>query len=184
MTHDLAAIEREYRTGQLSNRELGRQQGVSEAAVRKWAKLYGWTRDLSAAVRNRVREELVRDAVRANGCELMGVVPSDAAIVDEAAGRGVAIVRIHRRDIQATRQAVADLLEEVATAGKLCEVSTDEGVPVAKPLLRVTDRAQVIAYLSQALARLVPMERIAWALDDGEPTEKTYEERLRALCSG
>ena len=99
-TPDWPAIEREFRAGQLSIKELGRQHSVSDTAIRKRAKALGWTRDLSGAVRTLVRESLVREEVRANQSELTGVVPSEAAIVDAAAARGVEVVRSHRRDIK------------------------------------------------------------------------------------
>jgi hypothetical protein len=49
-------------------------------------------------MRSRVRESLVREGVRAN--LIAGVRPSEAAIVDAAAARGVEVVRSHHRDIQ------------------------------------------------------------------------------------
>ena len=57
--HDWDAIEREYRAGQLSIKELARQHKLSDTAIHKRAKAKGWTRDLSSAVRTRVRESLV-----------------------------------------------------------------------------------------------------------------------------
>jgi len=48
---DWEAIEREYRAGQLSIREIGRKHGVSDTAVRKEAKARGWVRGEAAPVR-------------------------------------------------------------------------------------------------------------------------------------
>ena len=64
--HDWDAIERAYRAGQLSIKELARQHKLSDTAIHKRAKAKGWTRDLSGAVRTRVRESLVCEGVRAN----------------------------------------------------------------------------------------------------------------------
>lgn len=152
-TPDLERVERDYRAGQLSNRAIARQHGRSETWVRKLAKAMGWTHDLAGAVRHRVRESLVRDGVRANQCELMGVVPSDAAIVDEAAAIGVAVVRSHRADIGALREAAAGLLDELRL---------DLG-------LKITDRSLVISHLSRTMALLVPLERECFGLDDDRP---------------
>jgi hypothetical protein len=41
---DWEAIERDYRSGSMSNRELGRWYQISESAIRKRAKAHGWTR--------------------------------------------------------------------------------------------------------------------------------------------
>lgn len=55
---DWAAVERDYRTGSLTDRELGRLYGCSHTAVQKHAKAGGWQRDLSAAVRSAARAKL------------------------------------------------------------------------------------------------------------------------------
>ena len=60
---DWEAIEREYRAGQLSVREIARTSGVTETAIRKHAKADGWTRALAEKVREAVREKLVRGRI-------------------------------------------------------------------------------------------------------------------------
>jgi hypothetical protein len=47
---------------------IGRQHSLSDTAIRKRAKANGWTRDLSGAVRSRVRESLVRAGWFARTC--------------------------------------------------------------------------------------------------------------------
>lgn len=39
---DWEAIERDYRSGQFTDRELGEKYGITHAAVQKWAKREGW----------------------------------------------------------------------------------------------------------------------------------------------
>jgi hypothetical protein len=172
ITPDLGAVERDYRAGQISHREIGRQHGRSESWVRKLAKREGWTRDLAGAVRHRVRESLVREGVRANQCEQMGVEPSDAAIVDEAAAIGVAVVRSHRRDIEALREAAAGLLGELFHSHRPPQTDAPpqadgppEGVEKWVPIPLI-HRSRVICDLSAAMARLVPLERQAFGLDE------------------
>lgn len=61
-------IEADYRAGVKSVRQIAREHGLLEAAIRKRAKLEGWTRDLSAAIQAKadelVRNEAVRTEVR------------------------------------------------------------------------------------------------------------------------
>ena len=86
------AIEREYRTGQLSLREIGRQHAVTDTAIRKHAKQHGWQRDLSDRVRREVRNEIVRSAVR----EKLSREPlSDEEIVSVGRDRGAKAVQGH-----------------------------------------------------------------------------------------
>ena len=162
---DWPAIERYYRAGTLSIREIARQHGVSDTAIRKQVKKAGWTKDLSARMRTQVRESLVRDGSRK--CELAGIKPSDAAIVDEAAAIGVEVVRSHRRDIARLREAAGGLLDELGLRGPPAEwqLSGEQG-PI---LLKVTDRSRVMSDLSAVMARLIPLERQAFGLDDDTP---------------
>ena len=71
----------------------------------------------------------VCEGVRAN--LIAGGKPSDAAIIDEAAAIGVAVVRSHRRDIDALRQAAAGLLGELGAPTQRDE----DGVLVVVPLI-------------------------------------------------
>ena len=48
---DWEAVEREYRAGQLSIREIGRLHGVSHTAIAKRARKEGWSQNLAARVR-------------------------------------------------------------------------------------------------------------------------------------
>ena len=159
---DWDAIERAFRAGQVSIRVIGRQHSLSDAVIRTHAKAEGWTRDLAGEVRNRVRESLVREGSRKS--ERMGVVPSDAAIIDEAAAIGVAVVREHRRDIEGLRKAAAELLSELRPKPQEASAQWDGADEV--PLIH---RSRVIADLSAAMARLVPLERQAFGLDEDRP---------------
>src|SRR5690348_9392885 len=89
---DWEAIQREYRAGQLSLREIGRRLGVTDTAIRKHAASEGWTRDLTDRVRREVRNEAVRSAVRA---ELSREPVSDEEIVETHAKRGARAIEGH-----------------------------------------------------------------------------------------
>ena len=53
-------IEAQYRLGLLSNVQIAQNYGITEGAIRKMAKKYGWVKDLSSQVREKVRDKLVR----------------------------------------------------------------------------------------------------------------------------
>lgn len=55
---DWETIYREYRADQFSIREIARQCGCSEGAIRKKAKAMGWKRDLGERVRQAVGAKL------------------------------------------------------------------------------------------------------------------------------
>ena len=52
---DWEGVEREYRTGTRSLRDIGAEFGCTEGAIRKKAKAEGWERDLSAGDRETVK---------------------------------------------------------------------------------------------------------------------------------
>ena len=71
---DWDAIERDYRAGVLSLREIGASQSVTEGAIRKRAKRDGWSRDLGARIQAKaddlVRKQLVRSEVRSESMKM------------------------------------------------------------------------------------------------------------------
>jgi hypothetical protein len=120
---DWEAIERQYRCGVLSIREIAKTHGLSEGAVRKRAKRDAWDRDLTAKVNAKVRSELVRTEVRTED------VASERAIVEAGATQIIALVREHRAQISRNRELVNTLMGQLegATAHRdLLEQIIDE----------------------------------------------------------
>ena len=147
---DWEAIEREYRAGQLSIRQIARQHGSRESTLRKRAQKQGWSRDLAEVVRQRVQGDLVRSA--------HPVRLSDDAIVDYAAARGVEVLRQHR-DHLGRMQRIATMLAhqlEILLSGNKPDV----------PFLGLKESpADALAKIAQATARWMPLERQAFGLD-------------------
>lgn len=166
---DWDAIEREYRAGQLSVVEIGRQFGVSHTAINKRAKKNGWTRDLTEKVRKEVSARLVSEEVsNANTRET----------IELAATRGVQLVREHRSDIGGTRNAVTKMIEELHTTLSHTEEIEDDIIEETKDdkdgkrrarmlaAVALPSRANVASTLAAALKTLIPLERQAFNLDD------------------
>lgn len=185
---DWQAVEAEYRSGSLSNRLLAEKHGVSEGAVRKKAKTQGWPKDLTKAVREAVRSELVRTEVRTPNV-------GEREIIESAAATGAQVVRTHRKDIRSAADLVGLLMSQLADAvvGREEleqaieeEVEGDEG-PVkyqrrAKLMRAVSlqSHAAIARDLSTAAKNLVGLERQAYNLDE-KPDEDSYDERLVAI---
>ncbi|WP_072389841.1 hypothetical protein [Hyphomicrobium sp. CS1GBMeth3] len=177
---DWEGIEREYRAGQLSVVEIGRQFGVSHTAINKRAKKNGWTRDLTEKVRKEVSARLVSDEVSATNAR---------EAVTLAAERGVQVVRSHRNDISQGRERVTELIDELkeATTHRAEieaaieeETAGDKNSERRNRMLRAVGlpaRAGVIRELATALKALIPLERQAFNLDEkGEPPKLTPRE--------
>lgn len=178
-TTDWEAIEREYRAGQLSVSEIGRQHGVSHTAINKRAKKEGWTRDLTAKVRQEVSARLVSPEVSATNAR---------EAIELAATRGVTLVRQHQQSLGRAHRIAEKLMAEL-------ERGTDDTDAIEEAIVEATaddqnsnrrnamlkavslpSRAGTLRELSQALKNLIPLERQAFNLDDGggdEPATKT-----------
>jgi hypothetical protein len=117
---DLIAVEADYRAGVMSVRAVAAKHGVSEGAVRKWAKNAKpepWKRDLSEKVREAARAALVRVPVRSTHTAYGEVrTASEREVVDVAARAIVQVVREHRGAIQAGQQMVGMLLGQLQEA--------------------------------------------------------------------
>lgn len=183
---DWDAIETAYRSGQLSNRALGKAHGVSDTAIRKRAKDYGWSKDLTAAVQKAVRSQLVRTpAVRTLNV-------SEREIIELAAATGAQVVRTHRVDIRNAASLVGQLMEQLGEAINCrheiaadIEQETDgdkDGQRRARMMRAISlqSHAAVVRDLSTAAKNLVALERQAYNLD-AAPNEDSYDERLVAI---
>ena len=182
---DLIAIEADYRAGVMSVRAVAAKHGVSEGAVRKWAKAATpqWQRDLTGKVQEAARTQLVRNTHHAYD----GVrTPTEREAVAVAARAIVEVVREHRGAIQAGQQMVGMLLgqlQDVAHHRETIEemiledtaAADGEGAQAAgagkrrTAMMRAVSlpcHAGVIKDLATAMKHLVGLERQAFGLSD------------------
>jgi len=157
--YDWAAIEEQYRAGQMSLRAIGEQHGCTEGAIRKRAKAHGWERDLSDKVRREVRTQLVRSQVRTNATE--------EEIIEAAASTGAQVIQKHRGIIARTAALAESMLIELENPIEDMELSK---------------RAVTLRTLGDTVQRVVTMERQAYNLDE-EHTEDSLEDRLMRLAA-
>ncbi len=194
---DWTTIERQYRAGILSVREIARRDGnISEAGIRRRVKREGWTPDLEHAARERAKDMLrrnqVRDEQRADPAE-------QEAAIEEAATEVATVVRIHRRDIRRGRQITNALFEQLAevvvdrggfddlidreiTARRQHAINaSSNGTLTAaeaqrldaeerrlRKAISLPAHATVVRDLSQALRNLIGVEREAYGLSKGD----------------
>ena len=150
---DWEAIEREFRAGQLSIREIAKTFNLTEGAIRKRAKADKWQRSLADKVRAAVREKLVRvDSTQINRT-------SDKDVIEGSSSRGFEVAISHRRDLEQ----IHGLKRILAT--RLAELL--DGVPSALPCMGERESpGDLLEKLSRITARLIPLERQAFNLDE------------------
>jgi len=167
---DWEGVEREYRAGQLSIREIGRRYGVTAPNIIKKAKKLEWIQDLSENVRRETAARLARETAEGNTA---GNTVSSREAVRTAAARGVEVVRQHRASAARGQRVVLGLLAELeATAACLPEIHAEIaetrhglGKISAEQALSVGNRAKAAQALASALDTLVRVERQAFSLD-------------------
>jgi hypothetical protein len=176
---DWQAVERDYRTGAFTTRELGRKHGCSHVAVGKHARNGAWTQDLRGAVRAATSAKLI---------SATEFVPSyqrgDGSYQHGARGRGSdkAVIIAHRSDIREARDVALGLLDELrrsamsaADKDRLAQllVGADadpgdaaEARKLVYKALATSTRIGAIKGLVEALTKLQTAERKAFGLDD------------------
>lgn len=170
---DWESIEKDYRAGVLSIREVGKLHSVSDTAIRKKAKVEGWQRDLTARVAEVVRSELVRSEVRTASPQ------TEREIIEVAAATVVQIVRGHRGRIRQGNELV-DLLTKqlIDVAGKRDEFEGDieiacrddkspERFSRLMKAVSLEKHAAIAVNLANATKTWVGLERQAFNIEDG-----------------
>lgn len=178
---DWEAIERDYRAGVLSIREVAKVYGVSEGAIRKRANKEAWARDLSTKVQNEVRSALVRDEQMRKGTH-----PYDARteneIVTTAAAQVVAVVRGHRASLQRLTAVAESLLTELseqtinreayAELGELLRSDDpnmqDRRNDLYNKIISGGSRIDGVKKLSDTMKNIIQLERQAFNIGDNE----------------
>jgi hypothetical protein len=166
---DWEGIEREYRAGQLSVVEIGRQFGISHTAINKRAKRDGWTRDLTEKVRKEANARLVSAKVSTLNVR---------ETIDTAANRVFELVTGHRKDLSQLNS-----LKRILATRLAAYLSGEE--PGGPFMSDKESPADVLEKLARTTARLIPLERQAFNLDSDLPeepaTKRTVTEAVAKL---
>lgn len=178
---DWEAIQVAYRANVLSLREIGREHGVSDTAIRKRAKADGWVRDLAEKVQARTKDKLVRSLGSHEGSREQQA-RTDEEIVEAAAVTQASVVQIHRRDIAAGRTLVGALFGELMRATEqrheieeAVEEEVEHDAPATKArrkaamlkAVSLPSRASAALSLAGAMKHLVFLERQAFSIETG-----------------
>jgi hypothetical protein len=175
---DWEAIEKEYRAGQLSISAIARAYDVSRAAIQKKAKQKVWKRDLSKKIRQGINAQLVapevappsREGATVNkGATSAGVDPdaSEDEIVNHGIMRGVEIIRDHRARIAKAMQVSDKILDQLLSGKTMITHICENGTVVdIEGYLTPKQTSEYYRSLTQGLAKVIPLERQAFNLDD------------------
>ena len=179
---DWEAVERDYRTGRFTLRELESKHGIPYATIAARAHKECWTRDLRKVIRQKASAALVEE-LAAQGAEQD--TKAAAQLVQIAAEQAKAVMSAHRTRAHALAATALDLLGELSKAALLAQEQEllaqilagsgaepkdeAEARRVVGKALSLGGRATTVKQLTDALAKVQEMERKAWDLEDDAP---------------
>ena len=191
---DWDAIEREYRAGIKSIRQIAKEQGISHTAIQKRAEVENWPRNLAKKIRAAADAKLARE-VATDQVSTEVAKATEREIVDVNAAIQVALIRSHRVDIQRARslaqRLMADLeeatkhrllLEEVVNDVTAEDRSTQRRTALMKAV-SIAEHVSTLEVLSRVLKNLITLERQAFGIEQmaEQNPDDSYEARLRRL---
>lgn len=178
---DWEAIERDFRTGKFTVRELGAKHGTSYSQISRRATKEGWTKDLRGVIREATAAAVIRETVAAASA---GAQTATAETVLVAAEVSKQVILQHRGDLGSARAVAMDLLSELRGAALLAEhaevlakiLAGADAEPAdmagarkaVHRALSVGARISSVKALADALAKLQAAERVAFDLDSDE----------------
>ena len=187
-TTDWDAVERDYRTGKFTQRELADKYGVTHGAVGKQARARGWKKDLTEEIRRatnaKLTEQLVCSEVAKGSQQVANTIAAAAevntrVILGHRAGLQ-AITNVKRTLLSQIEQA-ASLLTDLAEVIEMVRQPDDNGMDRANDALR---KAMSRSALVDDLKKLADVdekvrkgEREAFALDEDPDKRKPEDDR-------
>ncbi|WP_122663515.1 hypothetical protein [Pseudomonas viridiflava] len=177
---DWEAIERAYRAGLLSVREIAASCGVSHTAIQKRAKANSWERDLKAKIKAKADSLVAKREVATQVASKS--VETEREIIELNAEVIANIRMAHRGDISRGRRMTNKLLDELEALtdeqgtikeliAQLKDGDHDDGeamsdiLALANKMGALPSRTKTMRELAETLKTLVALERQAYDLD-------------------
>ncbi len=179
---DWEAVERDYRTGSFTLKELEAKHGAGFADISRHAKKEGWTKDLRKVVRQATSAAIIAESVKAAQSGLQTTNDANTNVVVAMAEANKEVILGHRRELIDARQVAHSLLAELSEAGLLLEHKalfalilageSAEPVDIAQAqasiskALGIGNRVQALKSLADAMTKIQAAERVAFGLDE------------------
>lgn len=203
---ELSSIERDWRAGVMSNRDIAAKYNTSESNVRRYALKHGWVKDNlhKAGMRALVKAGHVKNEYTGSHPDHDRPPPEMEGIEIDMAEAAEAVVLSHRRDLtrmrNITRRFAEELHEQMTGLPEIEEKIIEyfsaraaldplqagihkQQMQRALHALGLNARSKTLVNVVQSMQKLVEMERIAVGLDDkNDGKEVPYEEGIAELA--
>jgi hypothetical protein len=162
---DWDAVERDYRTTQLTLRELEKKHGITNSRIAQKAKELNWSRDLWPAIRQATDALLIQAEVSKElSKQAEQVTQTLSTTVITAAEIKAAVVMRHRERLEAL--------------ARDAEIAREKLMALNQTITDVKDATTLVSAVEAAVRTekiLIEQERKAHRLDDDEDTSKTIK---------
>lgn len=159
---DWEAIERDYRTGKFTLRELETKYGVSYAQISRKSTAEKWTKDLRTVIKQATDAALLQETV----------TKAQKSVTETVS----AAVELNKQVILKHRTLIAELSENMLTAkAKLMSMGD-----MASDIREAATFVQAIGNLTGAAKTLMEQERKAFGLDDEDDSKSSTEDKFLA----
>lgn len=195
---DWELIERDYRAGIKTLRQIAEEHGITHGAVNKRAKAEGWERDLQKRILEKAEAKVSRAQVSSEVSKEAKV--SDRALVEANAeviaqadllnrkhvvmGIDTSIAQLQELELLG-RPDFQDLLEEVGNAmRKENSMGVDKMNDLYRYVISLAGRVKMAKDISASLGVYIPMQRKILKLDqEANTNQAAVDEILRKINS-
>ena len=160
---DWAEIEREYRCGAFSTREVSRRHGIAESTIRHRAKRGKWEQDLKVRYQKELRIQRIAQDGRAKASRAkFGKKPADPVLDDATIKRAIETTR--GIDNKHRKVASEQLKASQKVADWLNKFLDDNKKTITGDQLRFV--TQAIKQNSHAIVNMINCERRSYGMDE------------------
>jgi len=166
---DWDAVERDYRTGQFTLRELAARHNVNFATISRHAEKEAWTKDLTEAIRQATNAKLIQQA-SIQAC-------NDAQ--QSATNTVLAVAELNKQVILSHRNRLTELADAVDFAKNIL-------IKVGGQVTEVKDASmlvQAVNGLSNATKTLIDKERENYKLNEAPPDDRERESAIAGMLA-
>lgn len=198
---DWELIERLYRAGVKTIREIAAEHGISHTAIQKRAKKEDWTRDLSKKVQDKAKELVAREEVAKSVA--METKVTDTLVTNVLAQKVADIDLANRADLQLGIDAIRGMTQELSVLsnpdlraqlewlGELMDTSyvKDNGTEVQDKvnqlyhaIIGLSGRIKMAKDLAGAVGVFIPLQRKVVGLDGAEKAATDIDDLLLKIA--
>lgn len=193
---DWERVEADYRAGILTDRAIGKSNGLSHGAIQKRAKKEGWSRDLAQRIEKRREEKVAKAAVAKHGSQMS--LATEKQVIEANAEMQTSVILGIRKDVGLLKKTVLGLASELSALSNQELQDALELILVDKTdkssqayitalnkafdaALSLGGRSSTVKNLVGSLGILIDKERQAFGIDRDSGHHQSVGEFLESL---